>query len=483
MKRILCAVCCALLLGGCSMIKENNAPVPPVKGEAGGTKAAEAGPGKAKVPLYFLDGSEDRLAAEPRTIALEEEKDPAAAAMEALIGGPEQASGLRAVAPSGISLDRVETSDKLASVYLRTQGDLPSDQERFLFEAAAADTLTDFLSVSFVSVFWNGVSAGRFDEPAGPLSKYTGNMTDAYSKAESDAILMSTEGARESRTVLYYPSADGLFLLPEVQNVVCTGDDYAKAVIDELKKAPGRQGGKIGVLDKDTQLVSAQLAKETGGNVLTLNFSGLSQPASFGDTESEILSYAAIVYSLTGFIIGVDRVRIFSDGEEVKGLAGFRDFPEGMARADFAPLLGKSVHIYLMYKNSSLLTGVSRTIAQSDQQNAKNRLIELIKGPNDRDADTAWPVIPAGIGPEDILGVSAAGDTVTLDLSKNFQARCKGLSEESETLLVYGIVNTLSEVYGIRKVQFLIEGKSVSELAGHLYMQSPFLKNPGLIKS
>jgi len=135
-----------------------------------------------------------------------------------------------------------------------------------------------------------------------------------------------------------------------------------------------------------------------------------------------------------------------------------------------------------MYKNSSLLTGVSRTVAQGDQWNAKNRLTELFKGPKDKDEETAWPIIPAGTGEKDILDVSVGKDTITLNLSGNFRQRCKDLSEEGETLLVYGIVNTLSEVSGIRKVKFLIEGSSITELGGHLYMQSPFLKNPGLIK-
>jgi len=341
LKKILSVVCCALLLCGCTMIKENNAIGTAWPDKPGPEQTEESGPGEAKALLYFMNGSEDRLVAELRPLTLGQGKNPAEAAIEELITGPRQGN-LKAVAASGITLDHVELSDKIAMVYVKTQGALPAEKERFIFETAAAGTLIDFLNISFVSVFWNGVSAGLLNVPTGPLSKYTGNLPEAFERAKSEAAVKTAGNTIESRVVLYFTARDGNFILPEVRNIVFTGNDYIKAIIDELKKGPRYPDQNNSVIDRNTVLQNAQWIQQNGKNTLVLYFNGLSQPSEFGDLESEVLTYASIVYTLTGFLTGVDSIRIISGEEEITGLPGFKEFPQGMARADFAPLLGKA---------------------------------------------------------------------------------------------------------------------------------------------
>ena len=49
-------------------------------------------------------------------------------------------------------------------------------------------------------------------------------------------------------------------------------------------------------------------------------------------------------------------------------------------------------------------------------------------------------------------------------------------------MLVYSIVNTLTEMPTIRRVQFFRAGQSIEKLSGYLYMTTPFMRNPGIIK-
>ena len=100
-------------------------------------------------------------------------------------------------------------------------------------------------------------------------------------------------------------------------------------------------------------------------------------------------------------------------------------------------------------------------------------VLEIIRGPLSSDTASAWPVITTGITQDDILSVQTYNDTVYVNLSQNFKEACADLSAKNEMLLVYSIVNTLTSMDGINKVQFLIEGEQVDELSGTLvYVRS-----------
>ncbi len=52
----------------------------------------------------------------------------------------------------------------------------------------------------------------------------------------------------------------------------------------------------------------------------------------------------------------------------------------------------------------------------------------------------------------------------------------------TEILLVTSVVNTLTEFPKIEKVQFLVEGKKIDTLYGHMDLTEPLSRSPGLIK-
>ena len=90
--------------------------------------------------------------------------------------------------------------------------------------------------------------------------------------------------------------------------------------------------------------------------------------------------------------------------------------------------------------------------------------------------------MPSGVSQDDILSVSTYEDTLFVDVSSNFKDACVGMSAKNEMLLVYSIVNTLTAMDGIIKVQFLVEGEQTDTLAGTICISDPFLKNYGIIK-
>ena len=119
---------------------------------------------------------------------------------------------------------------------------------------------------------------------------------------------------------------------------------------------------------------------------------------------------------------------------------------------------------------------------QGSTWSAKRRVFEILRGPLAGDTESAWPVMPSGVSQDDILSVSTYEDTLYVDISSSFKDACAGMSAKNEMLLVYSIVNTLTAMDGIIKVQFLVEAEQTDTLAGTICISDPFLKNFGIIK-
>ncbi|MDI7247316.1 MAG: GerMN domain-containing protein [Bacillota bacterium] len=80
-----------------------------------------------------------------------------------------------------------------------------------------------------------------------------------------------------------------------------------------------------------------------------------------------------------------------------------------------------------------------------------------------------------------VLGVSTSGDLATADFSSEIRTRFPGGSR-TEELLVWSIVNTLTEFPGIARVQILVDGKREESIGGHVGIDAPLERNPGLIR-
>ena len=195
-----------------------------------------------------------------------------------------------------------------------------------------------------------------------------------------------------------------------------------------------------------------------------------------------MLSYAAIIYTLTGFIPNVGTVQISIAGKPLTAIEGVSGLANGIQRSDFIGYIGSSAPMYFADKNSDLLLEVSRSMEQGKTWSARARVLELLKGPLQGDGDDVLPVMIAGMTADDILSVDVHGDTAYVNLSQHFKDVCAGISAWSEMLLVYAIVNTITAMDGVSKVQFLIEGQQTQTMAGTLCLADPFLKNYGIIK-
>lgn len=501
-----------LLLSGCGVIRETKQPVEYVPVSTFSLKQESDAFRFQKSAVYFYNDQSKTLTAEIRSLFIGQDENPAKAAIELLLEGPFESSDLIGTAPEGMELSFIEYSRETANVYLRYSGSEMDPQQKYLFEIAVANTVTDLLEAKYVSIFYNGVYTGFSGEASEPLIKHTGSISEAYNQATAKYIGVkdlelpeeeNAEGAttqdepktqeeldeeindgaehilepiqRDLMTVLYFISEDGAFILPEVRDISYTGDNFVETIVGELMAGPNDTVAMKSFLPQGLELLTPPVVEE---DRVTLSFNKLPVADEYSDEDYQI-SYAALAYTLTGFMPNIKNVEITVAGQPITDFHDTSKLTDGMQRDDYRGFIGSSAPLYLQDINSDLLIKVQRSMEQSKIWSPKHRLYEIIRGPL---TASEWPPMLTGITVDDILSVKTYDDMVVVDLSQNFKDICNGKSARNEMILVYSMVNTLTAMDGINKVQFLVEGEQTDTLSGTLCISDPFLMNYGIIK-
>lgn len=101
---------------------------------------------------------------------------------------------------------------------------------------------------------------------------------------------------------------------------------------------------------------------------------------------------------------------------------------------------------------------------------------ELIKGPSD---ETSFRrTVPAEAKLREPVSIS--NKVATVDFTKEFKSKHSG-GKDAEKMTIYSIVNSLTELEGIEKVKFLIEGKEEKEYLGNFKFDALFPRSTQLI--
>ena len=138
----------------------------------------------------------------------------------------------------------------------------------------------------------------------------------------------------------------------------------------------------------------------------------------------------------------------------------------------------KEVLLYFSDNEGEYLVGEKRKILRKNavQDEAKETIIELIKGPNGKLIRTVPP--RTELLTLEISNAGVARVNFTPALSKDHPG-----GSSAEMMTVYSIVNSLSLNFPqIKRVQFLIDGKPIATIVGHLSLEQPVSPNPDLIK-
>ncbi|MFO8060070.1 MAG: GerMN domain-containing protein [Bacillota bacterium] len=139
--------------------------------------------------------------------------------------------------------------------------------------------------------------------------------------------------------------------------------------------------------------------------------------------------------------------------------------PEGDARV--------VIHFGLSTTTEILTVPVLRTAGETADLK-QVALAELIAGP-----DPEGPLSPILPPETELLSLEVSDGLATVDFTSHIRQYAAGSAGES--LVIAGIVNTLTEFPDVDRVQILVEGESGVSLGGHFTLEEPLERFSGMI--
>jgi len=153
-----------------------------------------------------------------------------------------------------------------------------------------------------------------------------------------------------------------------------------------------------------------------------------------------------------------------------------------IGEAEASKLTDKTpIRLYFANKDNTKLKLEIRYVDDPDVKKNLSNLAstvvnELIKGPTDN--ENFLRTVPAEAKLRSPVCIS--GKVATVDMSKEFKTKHPG-GKDAEKMTIYSIVNSLTELEGIEKVKFTIEGKTQKEYMGNFKFDAVFPRSVQLI--
>lgn len=465
----------ALLLGGCSVVREDEGQKNIYPQNTVFMQEVNLEPGITINPaLYFLDKSKAELAAETRRISVGQNERAEAKIVEAVLAGPTSET-LQPVA-QGFSYDKIELLPDLINIFLSTDAQ-KTEAEIWTMKIALTATLVDFSGVSYVNVFINGVQTGYQGYPNGVLQKPKGTLREEETKFKNAAVEKPSDDV-----ILYFLDQTEHFLVPEARSFQFESnipEDMISTVVRGMIRGPENTYQHMPVIDKSiAELLEVKIVESEDGNrIVHLDFQKAPVAVTKQFSDGEKIAALALAKTVIGFMPDIDGVQINVPTNPAPE-------PVVYTQEMSEDLLGNGIKLYFPNSTYTLLTGVERMVDQKVAGYPNEILSELMKGPSSIDDKDVSPAFVSGISMDDVNDVYLAGDVAVVDFRESVLEKMENISRKDESMMVYSIVNTLTNIGSVKRVQFLVNGERVQSLGGGIInVIDPLLKNPGIIKN
>ncbi|NCC15527.1 MAG: hypothetical protein EOM28_04145 [Clostridia bacterium] len=266
---------------------------------------------------------------------------------------------------------------------------------------------------------------------------------------------------------LYYMGANGR--MKATQKNIQPGDqvEMVHAVLKELREGIKADGIKP-TIPENLEVNSIEISDSAATIDFTSQYYGL------GSVE-EVICRTSIVWSLTSLDF-LDSVVFTIEGAPLLSKDGEAYGAMNRQNVLIEPIVSSTTTEYAILKlyftnaDASDLIVEDRVVEVNANQPRERTILEqLIAGPKEAGN---YATIPAETK---IMDVTTTSDGVCyVNLSQEFVSKHTGGST-GELLTIYSIVNSLSELDNVDKVQFLIEGEKVEAFKGHIDFSTPFV--------
>lgn len=297
----------------------------------------------------------------------------------------------------------------------------------------------------------------------------------AFSMCSCDKHTVDTGSKLTKDVTLFFSNADYNDIQAEKRIVAYENETHLyESVINELIKGPSEVGAKA-VIPEGTKLLDIRL----DGLLANLNFSKEYFNFSGENSKSaELLARYSIVKTMCS-LDGIDKVCISVEGSELLNSSGNPLGPIGESDIAVSPdqqenVAEKYVTLYFADEMGEKLVARRRRVPMVDNSIEKTIVTELVAGPaND---DNVYSTIPSGTK---VLSVETKEGICFVNFSGEFISKFNGGSAAA-TMTIYSVVNSLTELTDIDKVQFLIEGAK-TDTFGDYEFSEPFERDSSLI--
>lgn len=140
------------------------------------------------------------------------------------------------------------------------------------------------------------------------------------------------------------------------------------------------------------------------------------------------------------------------------------------APINIAPFPEKTVEMVTLHFKSSkgdFLGRETRAIERTFESREEAILKELIRGPAEAELEATIPAQTK------VFSVLSVDGTTYINFSKEFTNQLAG-GDRNEATTIYSIVNSLTEIWTVRRVQILVEGERLDFFQKHVSLREPF---------
>lgn len=295
------------------------------------------------------------------------------------------------------------------------------------------------------------------------------SMGIGNTKKSSDMLQENT--STKQKINLYFTNKDSSKILSETREVnVEDKKKLPEIAIQELLMGPVNIEMKK-ALPEGTKLLDI----DQEGTVVVVNFS--KEYYNTGDI-GEIVARFSVVNTLCD-LPDIQKVKILVEGKDLIDPSGQPFGPLGKDDVVFkaTPVEADKtmLTLYFAESNGEYLVPEKREVVVKDNEPIEKYIIqELIKGPKSKNLLKTVPAETKLISVETKEGIAF------VNLSQDFKTKHWGGSS-GEILTIYSVVNSLTELPHIDKVQFLIEGQKV-EVFEHMVFNEPFERDESIIQ-
>lgn len=313
----------------------------------------------------------------------------------------------------------------------------------------------------FTEMMRQRIKGKRFITAAGLvlflLVMQVGLMTGCGSSSKTE-----TAAASEDTVTIYYLAKDEKSLNPVPYQPAEKGNEArVKELLQKLST-----NDSVEYKAPVTGFTIQGLTIDNG--VITLDFSAKYKKLG---TAREALTRAAIVCTL-GQVNGISGVRFTVDGKDLLDADGKA---VGVMTSDsFVLNIGKDIssyekvrlHLYFANETGDKLIGVYRTVVYNSNISMDKLVVEeLLKGPNGKS------IYPA-INPETrVINVTSKDGVCYVNFDKAFLTEPYAVKPE---IAIYSLVDSLTELPGISKVQISIDGDTTASFLEQIPLQTVF---------